>query len=241
MPDLARRCLAEGVATFLLVFVGVGAIAADAAGSGTGPVGVSLAFAFVVAAMVYATGHLSGAHLNPAVTLAFRAIGRFPGREVGPYVAAQLGGASAAALLLDAAVGLGASTGTTTPTIGLGGAWLVEAAITFALMFVITAVATDPRSASGFAGAAIGLAVGMGALMGGPLTGGSMNPARSFGPALATGAWGSHWLYWTAPACGALLGAFAYQAVRGVAPEGRRPDPSEPGPASTRPREPEAA
>jgi len=222
MGDLARRSLAEAIATFFLVFVGVGAIAGQVAGTTTGHVGVSLAFGFVVAAMVYAVGHLSGAHLNPAVTLAFRAIGRFPSSDVPAYLVAQVVGAIAAAALLDGVFGLGSEVGTTVPSIGVAGAWVVEVVITFSLMFVIVSVATDERSVPGVAGLAIGLAVAMGALAGGPWTGGSMNPARSLGPALITGTWTSHWVYWTAPFVGAILGASAYEVVR-------RQEPSRPG------------
>jgi len=214
MTDLVRRSIAEAVATFFLVFVGVGAIAADASGGNVGAVGVSLAFGFVVAAMVYAVGHLSGAHLNPAVTLAFGAIGRFPPSDIPAYVIGQCAGATAATASLHMLVGLEAGLGTTVPSTSLPAAWMIEMAITFSLMFVIVSVATDDRSVPGFAGLAIGLAVSMGALMGGPFTGGSMNPARSIGPALVGGTWTAHWIYWTAPFVGAALGAFAYEAVR---------------------------
>lgn len=217
MRDLGRRCVAEAVATFLLVFVGVGAAATDAATGGLGPVGVSLAFGAVVAAMVYSTGHISGAHLNPAVTVAFGFIGRFPVREIGPYVCAQVLGAVLASLLLDRTVGLVGGAGTTTPSIGLGGAWTVELVLTFSLMFVISAVATDDRTTPGSAGPAIGLAVAMGALAGGGLTGAAMNPARALGPSLAAGVWTAQWIYWTAPVVGALLGSAAYQGIRGRA------------------------
>ena len=229
MPDLVRRSLAEAIATFFLVFVGVGAIAADASTIAVGHPGISLAFGFVVASMVYAIGHVSGAHLNPAVTLAFRAIGRFPTSDVPAYLLAQVTGAVVAAGLLDALVGLEAGIGTTLPTISLTGAWVIEVVITFSLMYVIVSVATDHRSVPGFAGIAIGLAVSMGALAGGPFTGGSMNPARSFGPALITGTWTAHWIYWTAPFVGATLGALAYEVVRGATPSpAAEPDPPRP-------------
>lgn len=213
--DLARRSLAEGIATFFLVFVGVGAIVADASGGGLGHVGVSLSFGCVVATMVYATGHISGAHLNPAVTLAFTAVRKFPASDVPAYLVAQCLGAVFAAALLDQIVGLGTGTGTTTPnSVGVASAWVIELAITFSLMFVIAAVATDDRAAPGFAGLAIGLAVTMGALAGGPFSGGSMNPARSLGPAVVTGEWTAHLVYWSAPFVGAALGALAYEVVR---------------------------
>jgi MIP family channel proteins len=213
MRDLPRRCAAEALGTFFLVFIGVGAIAVDGSTGALGHLGVSLAFGLVVATMVYATGHISGAHLNPAVTLGFRAMGHFEGREVPAYLGAQVVGSVAAALLLATTVGLPDGAGATVPATALPAAWALEAVLTFGLMFVIAAVATDRRSIPGFAGLAIGLAVAMGALMGGPITGASMNPARSLGPAIATGVWSAHWLYWTAPICGAVLGGLTYQFV----------------------------
>ncbi|NNF12034.1 MAG: aquaporin [Gemmatimonadetes bacterium] len=214
MSDLARRSLAEAIATFMLVFVGVGAIAGDLLGSGIGLPGVALAFGFVVASMVYAIGHLTGAHLNPAVTVAFWSAGKFPLSDVPAYISAQCVGATAAAALLHVLVGLDPAIGTTVPSNGLALAWTIEVIITFSLMFVIASVATDDRSVPGFAGVAIGMAVSMGALAGGPFSGGSMNPARSLGPALVTGTWTDHWVYWTAPFIGAVLGAAAYEIVR---------------------------
>lgn len=222
MTELARRSLAEAIATFLLVFIGVGAIAAEGAGGGIGPLGIALAFGFVVAAMVYSVGHLSGAHLNPAVTVAFCGVKRFPWSDAPAYIVAQCVGALGAAVALNVLIGLEPSVGTTGPAGGVAVAWCVEVAITFSLMFVITSVATDDRTVPGFAGLAIGLAVAMGALAGGAFSGGSMNPARSLGPAVVTGTWAGHWIYWTAPFVGAALGAFAYEIVRtaGVSPGG---------------------
>lgn len=214
MRDLTRRCFAEGAATFFLVFIGVGAVSAESSGVALGALGVSAAFGSVVAAMVYATGHISGAHLNPAVTLAFGVAGGFPAREIAPYVLSQVGGATLAAWLLNQTVGLAGGVGTTVPVVESGAAWTLELLLTFALMFVIAAVAFDRAKAPSAPGIAIGLAVAMGALMGGGFTGGSMNPARSFGPALVTGIWTSHWIYWTAPPCGAILGACFFRAVR---------------------------
>jgi MIP family channel proteins len=215
VPSLLQRSAAEFVGTFFLVFIGVGAIATDVRYGSLGTVGIALAFGAVVAAMVYATGHLSGAHLNPAVTLGFTATGHFARRDAYGYVAAQLAGATVAAFVLDTTLGLGPAIGVTSPTVPLAGAFAMEGFITFALMFVIMAVATDGRVVPGFAGVAIGLAVAMGAMVGGPVTGGSMNPARSFGPSLATGQWPAHWLYWVAPCMGAVAGAVSYQLLRG--------------------------
>jgi aquaporin NIP len=221
-PKLARRAAAEAIATFALVFAGCGAIVADATRDGAlGTVGVGLVFGLVIMAMVYATGHLSGAHINPAVTVAFTLTRHFPGREAAAYVVAQVAGATAAALLLGAAWdGSPADLGATVPSVGSGTAVLYEVVLTAILMFVIMAVATDTRAVGAGAAIAIGGAVGLDALFGGPITGASMNPARSFGPALASGAWHDFWVYLAGPLTGAALGALAYQAIRGPAPVG---------------------
>jgi MIP family channel proteins len=216
-PDLPRRAAAEGLAAFALVFAGCGAVVTNSQYEGTlGSVGVSLVFGLVIMAMVYATGHLSGAHINPAVTIAFALTRHFPTRDAAAYVAAQLAGAVAGALLLlaiwpDQPGELGA----TLPTIGAGSAFVYEVALTALLMFVIVAVATDARAVGAGAAIAIGGTVALGSLFGGPVTGASMNPARSFGPALAANEWGDFWLYVLGPLAGAAIGAFSYQLVRG--------------------------
>ncbi len=216
-PGLPRRAAAEGFATFVLVFAGCGAIVSDTVNDGAlGAVGVSLVFGLVIMAMVYATGHLSGAHINPAVTLAFTATRHFPAREALVYVSAQLAGAVLGALTLlavwpDAPANLGA----TVPSVGIGSALVYELVMTATLMFVIMAVATDTRAVGPAAAIAIGGTVGLDALFGGAITGASMNPARSFGPALASGEWMDFWIYLVGPVGGAALGAFAYQLVRG--------------------------
>jgi aquaporin NIP len=219
-PDLGRRAAAEGLGAFALVFAGCGAIVTDSVHAGTlGVVGVSLVFGLVIMAMVYATGHLSGAHLNPAVTVAFTLTRHFPRREALAYVAAQIAGAIAAALLLWAVwPSQPADLGTTLPTVGDGGALVYETALTALLMFTIMAVATDTRAVGAGAAIAIGGAVGLDALFGGPITGASMNPARSIGPALVSGQLHDLWIYIAAPLAGAALGALAYQLVRGEQP-----------------------
>lgn len=231
--DLWRRALAEGLAAFALVFAGCGAIVTNANYDGAlGAVGVSLVFGLIIMVMIYATGHLSGAHINPAVTLAFALTRHFPRREAGAYVVAQSAGAILAALALlaiwpDEPAALGA----TVPSVGVGSAFVYELLLTAFLMFVIMAVATDTRAVGAGAAIAIGGTVGLDALFGGPVTGASMNPARSLGPALAAGEWTDFWIYLAAPILGATLGALAYQLIRGEQaaehPQALEPVPAE--------------
>ena len=175
-------------------------------------VGVALTFGLVITVMIAATGHLSGAHFNPAVTLAFAFIRRFPWHEVPLYISGQLLGAILGAFTLRGLFGLTANLGATVPqgdpiqSLGL------EVLLTAALMFVITAVATDSRVPTSLAPLAIGATVALDALWGGPISGASMNPARSFGPALVAGVWSHQWIYWLGPILGACLGALTYQA-----------------------------
>lgn len=214
-----KRLAAEAIGTFFLVLIGPGAAMVDArTGGAVGHVGVALAFGFVVIAMVYALGHLSGAHINPAVTVAFWSARRFPLGEVVPYVLAQCTGAVGASLVLRATLGAGNGIGATVPAVPIAGAFAVEWLLSFALMFVIMAVATDERVSDGFAPIAIGVTVGFCALMGGPLTGASMNPARSFGPALVGGIWAAHWLYWVAPVTAMAAAVRVYELLRPAVP-----------------------
>jgi MIP family channel proteins len=218
---LARRAGAEGLAAFALVFAGCGAIVANAVYDGAlGSVGVALVFGLIIMVMVYATGHLCGAHINPAVTLAFTLTRHFPARDAVVYVAAQLTGAILGAFALLAIwTGEPADLGATVPTVGAGSALVYELLLTAFLMFVIMAVATDTRAVGAAAAIAIGGTVGLDALFGGPVTGASMNPARSLGPALASGQWSDFWIYIVGPVVGGALGAFAYQLVRGEHPD----------------------
>jgi MIP family channel proteins len=179
-----------------------------------GHVGIALTFGLVVAVMIAATGHLSGAHFNPAVTVAFAVTRHFPWREVPVYLAGQLLGAIAGALTLRLLFGPVANLGSTLPAGSALQSFGLEILLTAALMFVIIAVATDTRAVGELAALAIGFTVALDAMWGGPISGASMNPARSFGPALISGAWEAHWVYWLAPHAGAILGALLYQFLR---------------------------
>jgi aquaporin NIP len=212
---LSRRLAAEAIGTFALVFAGAGAVMVDAKTGALGQVGIALSFGLVIAAMIYAVGHISGAHFNPAVSFAFALTRHFPWARVGAYWAAQLAGALAAAALLRALLGDVGKVGATIPSGSQGQSFAWEIVLTFLLMFVITAVATDTRAVGDAAALAIGATVGLCAMFGGPISGASMNPARSLGPGLVAGELSSLWIYVLAPLLGASLGALAYRFVRG--------------------------
>ncbi|MCO4744807.1 MAG: aquaporin [Proteobacteria bacterium] len=210
---LLRKTTAEMVGTFALVFAGCGASVVDANSGSLGHVGVSAVFGLVIAVMIFATGHVSGAHFNPAVTLAFAGSGRFPWRQVPAYITGQVFAALAGAIAVAGLIGTEAHVGATIPTVHLAQAFGLEVVMSFFLMFVITAVASDLRASGHLAALAIGGTVALCALMGGPLTGASMNPARTLGPALVSGQTGSVAIYLVAPVIGAALGAWCYGFV----------------------------
>jgi MIP family channel proteins len=221
---LKRKMMAEFLGTFALVFIGCGAAMMQAMTGSLGHGGVCAAFGLVIMVMIYATGHISGAHFNPAVSVAFASIGRFKASELVPYIMAQVGGALIAAALLWGTLGpvgeLGATVLQTTVITGI----LVEFILSFFLMFVITAVATDSRAEGAMAGLAIGGTVTMAALFGGPLTGASMNPARSLGPAVISGQFSDLWLYLSVPFLGAVAGAVTYRWTRACPDDPSAPD-----------------
>ncbi len=215
----AARLAAELVGTFALVFVGCGAIMVDAETGALGHLGVSLAFGLVIAVMVSAVGPISGAHFNPAVTLALWAVREVPGRRVPAYWLAQVSGGLAAAALLRASLGGVASLGTTQPAESAGQAFVWEVVLTSFLLLVIVGVATGRRPAAPVAaGAAIGGTIAMASLVGGPVSGASLNPARSLAPALVSWELGSLWIYLTAPLLGGVLGAVALVAMHRATP-----------------------
>nr|WP_290224786.1 MIP/aquaporin family protein [Trichocoleus desertorum] len=214
-PACRQEAIAEAVGTFILVFAGTGAVMVNQLSDGAVThLGVSFVFGAVVAALIYTLGHVSGAHFNPAVTLAFWASGFFPRKHVLAYILSQSFGAVVASVVLLASLGPVANLGATLP---LNGNWLqslvLETILTFILMFVILGSGLDRRAPIGFAGVAIGLTVGLEAAFMGPITGASMNPARSLGPALVSGLWQHHWLYWVAPILGAQLAVLIYRQL----------------------------
>jgi MIP family channel proteins len=200
----------------LIVIFGPGsAVISDYRGGAISHEGIAAANGLIVMVLIYALGHVSGAHFNPGVTLSFALVRHFPLRDVLPYWIAQfLGGICGASVLL-ALFGNVRSLGTTLPSGTEAQAFGMEVILTFMLMFVVMAVATDARAAGQTAALAIGATVGLDVLVGGPISSGSMNPARSLGPAVVSGELSSLWLYLIAPVVGALLGAVAYQLVRG--------------------------
>lgn len=206
---LGPALVAEAIGTFTLVFAGCGAIAVGA----LSPAGVAAAFGLAIMVMVYAFGHVSGAHFNPAVTAAF-AVGRhFPGARVLPYWTAQVAGAVAGAALLRVTLG-DVPLGVTQPAGSDIQSVVWEVVLTLFLMLVIVAVATDTRAVGQGAAIAIGGTVALGALVGGPISGASMNPARSIGPAFVSGDPSDLWIYLMAPPIGAIAAALVYRYLR---------------------------
>lgn len=208
--------LAECIGTFFLVFFGTGAIILNQKGLGdvNGPT-IALVFGAVVTIMIYGTGHISGAHFNPAVTIAFWFIGRFPKEKLFGQIISQFLGAILATSIHFLIWGKSVTNyGVTSFSVPLPIGMLLEFILSFVLMFIITSVATDSRAVGELAGIAIGLTVFLCAAVGGPLTGASMNPARSFSPALFCQALIHYWPYLFAPIFGAMAGAKTYELVK---------------------------
>lgn len=212
---MKQKLFAEFLGTFALVFAGTGAIVSNHASGGViGHAGIALTFGLIVLAMIYTFGDVSGAHLNPAVTTAFAAAGRFPWRAVPRYLAAQVLGALAASALLRGLFPADATLGATLPAGAAGQSFILEAVLTFLLMLVILSVSTGAKEKGITAGIAIGGVIGLEAMFAGPICGASMNPARSLAPAVISGQLQHLWIYLTAPVLGALLAIPACCGVR---------------------------
>lgn len=201
-----KRYFLELFGTFALVFCGAGAIVMnDASGGAVTHVGIALTFGLIVMAMIYSIGAQSGAHINPAVTIAFWASGTFDKKDVFPYVAAQITGAVLASAVLFCLFPEHATQGATLPLNSYSQAFVIEVLLSFILMFVIVNVSEGSKETGKMAGIAIGGVVALEALFAGPITGASMNPARSIGPALFSGELQYLSLYIAAPIVGMLL------------------------------------
>lgn len=212
--SLRKKLIAECLGTFCLVFAGTSAIVVNDISGVLSHVGIALTFGLVVFALIAALGDVSGAHLNPAVTVAFSLTGRFPLRSVGPYIISQCVGAVLASLmvrlLFPGHIGLGG----TLPAGSLWQSWVLELLLTAGLMFVVLSVSTGAKEKGITAGMAIGGVVALEALFAGPVSGASMNPARSLAPALVSGQLETLWLYLTAPMLGAILAIPTCRCIR---------------------------
>ncbi|KAA1262264.1 Aquaporin Z 2 [Rubripirellula obstinata] len=214
---LPQRCLAEFISSFCLILIGCGAMVVDFQTGALTHVGVATVWGLIVMVMIYAVGPISGAHMNPAVTIAFTAARRLPLRDCLAYIPAQCAGALAAALALRAVLGLDESLlGSTQIGNGLtaGAGFAVEAAMTAILMFVVMGVSTGAKEETITAGIAVGSTIAMEAFVAGPLTKASMNPARSIGPAIASGYTDNLWIYIAAPILGALIGCVLHCLIK---------------------------
>jgi MIP family channel proteins len=215
MSQGMRRLAAELFGTFALVFAGTGAIVInDVSGGTVSHVGVAFTFGLIVLAMVYALGDVSGCHLNPAVTLGFFMARRFEGRMVVPYIVSQCAGAILASFTLQLMFPSNTTLGATMPTGGTLQSFVLEVILTLILMFVILSVSTGSKEKGVLAGVAVGSVIALEALFAGPISGASMNPARSLAPALVSLRLGTLWIYLAAPALGASFSVFVCRCVQ---------------------------
>src|SRR5688572_26966587 len=210
-----KKYLAEIIGTFALVFCGTGAIVINQESAGAVThVGIAITFGLIVAAMIYSIGDISGAHLNPAVTIAFWVARLFPGKEVMLYILSQCTGAFIASLILKGLFPLNDTLGSTIPAGAASQSFVLEFILTFLLMFVILHVAKGSKEQGMFAGLAIGSVVMLEAMFAGPISGASMNPVRSIAPAIASGHIEHLWVYIVGPMSGALFGVIMWSALK---------------------------
>ena len=210
-----RKLSAEFLGTFALVFAGTAAIIInETSGGAITHVGIALTFGLIVLAMIYTLGDVSGAHLNPAVTIGFYAARRFPGSEVWRYILAQISGALLASLTLKFLFPANQNLGATHPAGSALQSFVLEFILTFLLMFVILNVSTGAKEKGVTAGIAIGAVIGLEAMFAGPICGASMNPARSLAPAFASGHFNDLWIYLLAPVLGALAAVIGCICIR---------------------------
>ena len=215
MLSLMKRCCAEMIGTFALVFAGTGAIVInEVSGGAITHVGIALTFGLIVLAMIYTVGDISGAHLNPAVTIGFWAARRMPGREVLPYIFSQIIGAILASGLLRFLFPENKLLGATLPAGSEMQSFVLEIVLTFFLMLTILNVSTGSKEKGITAGIAVGSVIALEAMFAGPISGASMNPVRSLAPALVSGHFEHLWIYLTAPPLGAVAAMFACRCVR---------------------------
>jgi MIP family channel proteins len=216
-PSLSRRCLAEVISTFCLVLIGCGAMAVDSRTGSLTHVGVATVWGLVVMVMIFAVGSISGAHMNPAVTIAFATQGRMSMKDAVAYIPSQCAGALCAALAIRAVLGLDPSMlGATSVQLGLSplAGVAIEFVMTAILMFVVMGVSTGAKEETVTAGLAVGATIAIEAFVAGPLTKASMNPARSFGPAIASGDISELWIYIIGPVTGGIVGAVLYGLLK---------------------------
>ncbi len=218
-----KKYMAEFVGTFALVFIAAGSVCADfylrqAGGQGLGLLGISIAFGIVVIAVIYATSYVSGSHVNPAVTVSFWITKRMEPNTAIMYIISQIAGASLAGLALktlfpDAAKTVYLGTCVLAPGVSIARGVLMEFIISFLLIFTIYGTLVDKRASAGFAGIAVGLVVLFGSMIGGTISGGAMNPARVFGPAIASGQFTHHYVWWIGPMLGGIAAGFVYDKL----------------------------
>ncbi len=218
-----KKYLAEFVGTFALVFIASGAVCADfylrqTGGQGLGLLGISIAFGVVVIAVIYATSYVSGSHVNPAVTISFWITKRMEPNMAIMYIISQIGGAILAGAALktlypNAARTVFLGTCMLAPGVSIARGILMEFIITFLLVFTIYGTLVDKRASAGFAGVAIGLVALFGVMIGGTISGGAMNPARVFGPALASGQFTHHYVWWIGPILGGIVAGIVYDQI----------------------------